>query len=357
MNKLRALSLGGAALVVGVAVWAAWFYGSPIQFVGTVVAGIVVAGLPRALAHAKRGVRRVSRRLDDGERITGEKGSIFVSDGIVEDTVDCLEAVRQAATADERYDEVRRDSFGEGPGLTVVHAGFHNSFVRITTAGRVVVSGASERTADLAETVTDACGLSFERTRDNPFDPLEPVKGAPRVFLGVFLVVILFTGINATTAAAYPSDAYNPAERAVLVGIDGQSSLDPRVSATEGRLSKAAFMVTVVEESPVEIRWAGNDSERVARQGRQALVVANATRSLLASLENDRLTRAQAQRITTLRERLTTAERETAAALNKKAQSGTVENTASLNRLSERLRASANQSLSSLTRTRVGWSR
>lgn len=344
MNKLRALSLGGAVFLIAVAGWAAWYYGSPSKFIWTVIAGGVAAGLPRALAHGKRGARRLHRKLDDGERISGEKGSIFVSNGIVEDTVDCLETVREAVAADDRYDEVRRDSFAEGPGLTVIHTSFHNSFVRITSAGRVVVSGASERTQDLAETVTDACGISFERTRENPFSPLEPVKGAPRVFLGVFVFSVLLIGFHATAASAYPSDAYNPVERTIVVGIDGQSSLDPRVSETEGRLSKAAFLVTVVEESPVEVRWAGNDSDRVMRQGRQALIVANDTRSLLSSVEADSPTPAQAQRVETLRARLATAERETAAALDRRAQSEAVNEPESIHRLSDRLRASANRS-------------
>lgn len=344
MNKLRALSLGGAALVVAVAVWAAWFYGDSSRFGWAVVIGVAAAGLPRSLAHAKRAAHRFHRRLDGAERITGEKGSIFVSESLVDDAVDCLETVRTAAAADDRYDEVRRDSFTEGPGLTVVHAGFHNSFVRITDAGRVVVSGASERTQDLAETVTDACGLSFERTRDNPFNPLEPVKGAPRVFLGVFVFALLLVGFHAVAVGAYPSDAYNPAERAVLVGIDGQSSLDPRVTATERSLHKAAFLVAVVEESPVEVRWASNDSERIARQGRNALAVAEDTRSVLASVERQSLTQRQAQRVENLRTRLATAERETAAEIDERAQRERVNETASLRHLSDRLRASANRS-------------
>lgn len=343
MNRLRALSVGGAGLVAGVAVWAAWYYGEPTRFLGTVVAGVVAAGLPPALAYGKRTVRSAHRRLDDGERISDEKGSIFVSEPAVEDVVRCLEAVRAAAVDDDRFDEVRRDSFTEGPGLTVVHAGFHSSFVRVTSAGRVVVSGASERTRDLASTVGDACDLSFERTRENPFEPLEPVKGAPRVFLGVLVLAVLLVGFHATAVGAYPSGAYNPAERAVLVGIDGRTSLDPTVSETDGELAKAAFLVSVVEESPVEVRWAGNDSERIARQGRYALVVADDARSTLAAVDDDTLTPTQARRTDRLRRRLAAAERETAAALDEQARSDAVGEADSLGRLSDRLRASANR--------------
>jgi hypothetical protein len=227
--------------------------------------------------------------------------------------------------------------------LTVLHGGFHNSFIRVTAAGRVVVTGASERTKLLAETVSDAYSLSFERTRNNPFDGMEPVRGAPRVFLGVLVFAMLLFGTHTVTAAAYPTDTYNPAERAVIVGFDASGSLDPRVSETDVKLSKAAFLVEVVNESATEVRWRGNDTERIAEHGENALEASDDTRSLLASVEGESLTPDQAERAERIRTRLSEAERNVATALEEAADGETVGNTERLTRLSDQLRASANR--------------
>jgi len=231
MNKLRALSWGGGGLVVLLAAWAAVHYGDAVRFAPAILIGVIAAGLPFGLAYSKSAVESLRLRLADTDGVSSaEQGSVFVSTSAVDDSLDFLEAVHSALRADEEYDSVERDSFEEGPGLTVLHGGFHNSFVRITSAGRVVVTGASERTQMLADTVSDAYSLSFERTRNNPFDGMEPVRGAPRVFLGVLVFTMLLFGTHAVTAAAYPTGAYNPAERTVMVGFDASASLDPRVS-------------------------------------------------------------------------------------------------------------------------------
>lgn len=346
MNKLRTLSWGGGGLVVVLAVWAATHYGRPLQFGSAVIIGVAAAGLPFGLAYLKSAFRSLRRRHADPEGgFSAEQGSVFVSESVVEDAVDCLETVYTAVEGDEDYDKVDRDAFEEGPGLTVLHAGFHNSFVRITGAGHVVITGASERTRELADTVSDVCSLSFERTRDNPFDGREPIKGAPRVFLGVIVFTILLFGINAVAVAAYPSGAYNPAERTVLVGIDAQSTIDPGASETETKLSKAAFLVAIVDEGSNEVRWAVNDSSRVAVQGEQALRVSSDARSLLATLDDGSTTPKQTERADQIEQRLVDAERSVAVALEERADSGALNNTETVRQLSDRLRASANSSV------------
>ncbi|WP_225333549.1 hypothetical protein [Halomicrobium urmianum] len=346
MNKLRALSRGGGGLVVAVALWATVHYGgTPLRFATALFVGVVGAGLPAAFAWLKGAVRSLRRRFADvDEGFSAEQGSIFVSEGVVDDAVDCLESIRAALGDDERFDEVEREAFDEGPGLSVLHGGFHNSFVRITGAGRVVVTGASEQTSALAALVSESQSLSFERTRDNPFRGTEPVRGAPRAFLGVLVFAVLLVGFNSVGAAAYTADAYNPAERMVLVGIDAQGDVDPGTSGTETRLSKAAFIVDVVDEGSQEVRWVENDTDRVVEQGRQALAVSRDARALLETVRSGSPTADQRDRADRIERRLVEAERSVADALEERADRGDLDETAEIRRVSERLRASGGAS-------------
>ena len=63
MNKLRGLSLGGGALLVVASAWAALRYPGPAAFVPAALLGVLVAGLPTALAYGKLWARRGRRRL------------------------------------------------------------------------------------------------------------------------------------------------------------------------------------------------------------------------------------------------------------------------------------------------------
>lgn len=341
MNKLRTVAWGGGGFSILLAVWAAIHYGgSPVRFLPSVAFGVVAATLPFGVAYAKRAITSFRRRLADvDEGISAEKGSIFVSTTTVDDPVDCLESILPAIRSDDTYDEVTRESFQEGPGLMVLYGGFHNAFVRITAAGRVVVTGASEHTHALADTVSEAYSLSFERTRNNPFRELKPVQGASRVFLGVVVLTLLLGGTIAAGSAAYPSDAYNPAERTVMVGIDARGDFDPGASRTDTRLSKAAFLVAVVEEGEQEVKWAQNDSEVVTDHGRQALQVSRDARALLTAVRDEPLTPSQADRADRLDRRLVGARESVATALTERAESGSINETAELRRVVAQLRA------------------
>lgn len=346
MNKLRAVAWGGGGFSVLLAVWATIHYGGPLtRFLPAAAIGTVAATLPFGFAYAKSAVKSLHRRLADvDEGISAEKGSVFVSTTTINDPVECLESIVSAVRADDNYDEVTRGSFQEGPGLTVLYGGFHNSFVRITDPGRVVVTGASERTHDLAETVSEACSLSFDRTRDNPFDGLEPVKGASRVFFGILVFTIVVAGISTVGGAAYPSDAYNPAERTVIVGIDARGDLDPGTSQTDTRLSKAAFLVDIVDEESQEVRWEQNDSEYVTEHGLQALRVSEDARALLAAVRGGSPTPEQTTRADRIERQLAEAQRSVATALVERVDSGSVNETADMRYVIDRLRTTANES-------------
>jgi len=341
MNKLRTVAWGGGGFSILLAAWATIHYGgSPGRFLPTVVFGLVAATLPFGIAYSKYAVASIrQRRAAVDEGISAEKGSIFVSETTIDDPIDCLESILPTIRDDDAYDEVTREAFQEGPGLVVLYGGFHNAFVRITAAGRVVVSGASEHTHDLADTVGEAYSLSFQRTRDNPFRDLQPVRGAPRVFLGVVVVTLLLASTVSAAGAAYPSDAYNPAERTVLVGIDARGDFVPGTDRTDTQLSKAAFLVAIVDEGSREVMWERNDTDRVTEHGHQALRVSRDARALLTAARDGPLTTEQAARADRLDRRLVDARDAVAAALVERVESGSINETADLRRVVERLRA------------------
>jgi len=341
MNTLRTVAWGGGGFAVLLAVWATIHYGgSPARFLPTAALGLVAATLPFGIAYTKHAVTSTRRRfadVDDG--FSAETGSIFVSTTTVDDPLDCLETIVPAIRADDDYDEVTRESFQEGPGLMVLYGGFHNAFVRITEPGHVVVTGASERTHALADTVSKACALSFERTRNNPFTGMKPVRGASRVFLGVIVLTLVLGSALAVGTAAYPSDTYNPAERTVMVGIDARGDVVPGVSRVDTQLSKAAFLVAIVDEGSQEVTWAQNDSERVTAHGRQALRASRDARALLTTVREGPLTPAQAARADSLDRQLVEARDSVAEAMTARIESGSVNETAEMRRVVAELRA------------------
>ena len=342
-NKLRLLSYGGGLLVGLATLWAAVSYGgSPLRFVGGFALAVVAAGLPAGLAHLKAAVRSFRRRhADEDAGFSEEQGAVYVSESTVDDAFEALESVYAALDGSEGYDRIERDAFNGGPGLTVTYSGFHNCFVRTTHDGRLVVTGASEKAGTLADAVASACSLSFDRTRENPFEGVEPVRGAPRVFLGVIVFAVLVAGVVTLGGGAYPSDAYNPAERTALMAIDASGDVNPTVSRTETRLRKASFLVGVVDEETTEIRWEVNDSAEIAGHGRQALAVSSDARDLLATVREGSATPEQIERTNRLDAELRDAERSVATALAERADSeGVSGNATALRRLGERLRTS-----------------
>ena len=339
MDRLRALSAAAGAVLVALSLWATAEYGTPARFVPVALAGAVAVALPDAAVRLRGVARTVSRRVSGPNPAVGERGWTFVSDSTVKDRLDLLEGLIPVIETDDRYDAVERDTYEEGAALNVSCAGIHGAFVRVTAAGRVVVLGSSERARHLAETVESATSLTLERVADNPFDEPAPVGRFASLALGGAVAVLLVVGVLLLGVGAYPSDAYNPAERTVLVGIDFQTDLDPTVSGTDGRLSKAAFLASVVDEGATEVRWARNDTDRIAAQGRDALRVSRTARALLDSVERPAATDARVERVRRLEQRLARAERSVAAALEDRAADDGLSDTDRLRRLADRLRA------------------
>ncbi|MFC4552867.1 MULTISPECIES: hypothetical protein [Halorussus] len=327
-SKLRAFTAGGGGFLFALSAWALLEYGPTggfVPFLGTAALGVAVAALPRAYVAGRfrfrQGLRflrfwRESARQPDGDGAVPR--STFVSASPVPD--DVLDRLAATIRDDDAYDGVRRESFPEGDGLTVTHAGFHNSFVRVTDASRLVVNGTSEKTRRLVEEIEETFSVSVEPADINPFGRSAPIRRAPKVALALAAVVLVVLGTGGVVGAAYQSDAYNPAERGMLVAIDARSDVDPGMSERRASLEKARFLVGMLEEEAVEIGWEYNTTGRVTAHGRDALAIAENARLLLAEAREGNAPGASRADVSQIEANLRSAERSVADALDRKAQ-------------------------------------
>ena len=297
MNKLRGLSLGGGTLLVAASAWAALRYPGWTPFAVAALVGLAVAGLPTTLAYAKLWVRRAWRQLRHTRGRTSSDSS-FVSESPVEDAGRELGAIADAVRDADGFDAVRREEFDDGEGLVVTHASFHSSFVRLTRRGHLAVTGASNRTRRLVDLIEATRERSLTDRANNPLRRPDPIRGAPRVFLAVFLVAALAVGVGVISGGAYPSEAYTHGEQTVLVTIDARADVHPGISETDASLSKAAFIVGALEEEAVEIHWESNgtSTERVNEHGRDSLRMSADVRALLSEVRAGSPSEAQATR-------------------------------------------------------------
>lgn len=342
MNKLRVLSLGGGTLVVVASAWAALRYAGSAPFARAALLGLLVAGLPTGLAHGKLVARRGWRRLSRARADAPPGDATMVSGSAVEDPDSELAAIADAVRTADGFEAVRREPFDDGEGLVVTHAGFHSSFVRLTPGGRLAVTGASKRTRRLAAVIEAARPYALTDRTNNPLRRPDPVRGAPRVFLGVLLVAVLLVGAGTIADGAYPGDTYTAGEKAVLVSIDAKADVDPGTSATNATLAKAEFVVLALEEEAVEMRWESNSSRLLAEHGRQSLRMSEDARALLADARADSPTARQAARAERIEADLHAAEAAAARALTNRLESGSLESgTAEVRAARDALRAAA----------------
>jgi hypothetical protein len=123
------------------------------------------------------------------------------------------------------------------------------------------------------------------------------------------LVVVSTLGL---VGAAYPSNAYNPAEKTVLVTFDVRADFDPGLSDMEARLAKAAFLADVLDEEAVEIRWEDGEPRAMLAHGRQAIQIREDAQALLERVRNGDSTRADERRAAKIAADLRDAERRVA---------------------------------------------
>ncbi len=329
MNKLRTFVVGSVATLVVLAAWTAFRYGfapeSAAGYARALAAAALIPAVPFAAARGKFWVRTLAERRRNGEGLSFERKSIFVADDPVDDRTDVLAAVESAVSESDAFDDCYPDRFREGEGLTVRHTGFHNSFVRVTTDGRMVVTGASEKTHTLASLVERVAATAMERTRRHPFVDTTPVRGAPRAFMGLFLVVVFLFGVGGLGAAAYPDDVYSGPERAVLVGYDTRADAVPGYTRTDATLDKSAFLVDSLDEEAVEVGWDRDDVARLETHTDQAVELSATVSDSLASVRERDLSAAQRARVDTLEADLHAAECRVAAAVTTRIEKDRVE--------------------------------
>ncbi|WP_435178485.1 hypothetical protein [Halorussus sp. AFM4] len=322
MNKLRATAVAGGAVLLAAATWGALEYGAEAglgPFAWVALLGVLVSVAPDGIAVAKNAFYRRRREFKGEDARAGTRDQYFASTDTFPKREEALDAVRDAVRNTDGYERVVPDDFPEGTGLSVTHAGFHNSFVRVNDSGRLVLAGASGRTADLAADLTDALGTSFDRSWANPMRQRKPVTGGLRVVLAVAILTAAGLGAGSVAAAGYPSDAYNPLEKVALASYDVRATVDPGISETEAAIAKARFRVTILQESSVEVEWTDNSSARLVGTGRVALVVAGDARSTLDDLRKRDLTAAQRTRVDRIATDLRDAEVAVATALEDRA--------------------------------------
>lgn len=313
-TRLGVLSVAGGVALVAVAVWATLRYDSVGlgELARGLAYGVAAIALPRGLPHAKIWVRRFRDANGDGS----ERSDLFKSTDRLSDAEDALDAVAESFAADGDL-SARRKSFSEGPGLVVSHEGFHNSFVRRLRSGHLVVTGDGDRTSTIADRVERVTSVSLEPTTPSRVASPSPVRGPVRVTVALLVFVTVVVGSAGVVGAAYPSDTYNPAEKAVLVSFDARSDFDPTTSPTDGRLGKAAFLADVLDEESVEIRIA-NGSERVHEHAGQSLTISRTAAEWLDEAESGSLTPPQRTRVERIRGDLREARRAVADAIAKR---------------------------------------
>jgi len=339
MNRLRALALANAALLGAFVCWAFLAYDGlarPVPYAVTAAVAVSIPLLPRGAAHAKLAGLRLVRRLRGGTEFSDERGTVFRASTPLE-RVDVFDAVERIVADLPAFDATRTAEFPEGTGLVVTYSGFHSLSVRVTDEGYPVVTGASDRSRELADRLDRACSLSFERVESSPFLGPQPLRGGPRVLLAGVLVLATAGGALVVSDAAYPSTTYNTAEKGALVAMDARVALDPDASETDLQLQKAAFLVSSIREEAVEIRWANGSGEQVRSNAVQALETDAEVRRLLRSARSGSLSDEQATRADRIEGDLREADRRVAATIANRTATDVADPDGELAALRERL--------------------
>lgn len=329
MNKLRTFVAGAVGLLVVFTAWVAIGYGiapgSVPGYAGALAAMVVLPGVPFVATHGKRWFRILVEYRRNREGLSFERKSIFVSDDAIDDRGRALDAIETAIDAGESFDGCSPDRFTEGPGLTVRHTGFHNSFVRVGTDGRLVVTGASKKTHELASLVERVTATAMSRTRRHPFLRSSPVRGAPRSFMGAFLVGVLLFGLASAGAAAYPAEMYSAPERLVLVGYDTRAAAAPGYTATDATLDKSAFLVDALDEEAVELQWDRDDASRLEQHTHQSVRLSSTLTAWLSTVRERELSASQRDRVDRLERELHAAECRVASTVTTRIEAGRVD--------------------------------
>lgn len=342
MNKLRTFGASCGFVLLSAAAFGAATYGvgthsATLALVVCLAGGIVA--LPTLLSWVRRTLGRRRQDLAGSNARSGTKDRYYVANEGFTNRDGLLDAVREVVDGDGRFERGSDESFPEGTGLSIRHGGFHASFVRVDRSGRLVLSGASGRTGDLAAALAARLDVTFDRSWSNPMRRRTPVAGGTRVVLAALFLTATVVGVGSVAAAGYPSAAYNPAEKIALSSFDAKAALVPGTTPTDAAIQKARFRISALNESVVEVDWEGNDSRRVLSTSRHALVIAGDTRATLETLRERDLSPRQAAEVDTLKADLRDNETHVATKLETRAERGNATHSAALRSIAGRLRS------------------
>lgn len=281
-NKLRVyvLVLGGG--LAAVSLWGTAAYdGSIGSFVAVAAIGALVAATPYVIAYGKLLLKR--------RRQAGLDEAIFGSPRLDVDRDTFFETSMSALESAEKFVGVKRREFPEGTGLVVDHTKFHGTFVRLSRQGEAVVTGLKSNAASaVIDELQKTWSCTFSRRRSNPFLRPIPVRGLPRGLLTIALTAVIILDGMFLVGIAYPSSAYNPGEKATMIGYDLRASIDPTMDSVDTKLAKAGFLIAVLKEEANEVRWqAGVNNSSKASVNDAAAISAHIGRLLNAAGEGN----------------------------------------------------------------------
>jgi len=290
MNKLKFALITGGINSFGLILWAWLYYGYQAAFLDAVLLGAITVSLPSILS---RGIFRFRFWVRNQKSRFGTEyrdgTSILESTNPINRPDHSLDRIKEHLKSHTMVDDVRWEHFDEGRGLSIIHSGFHNIIIRIGMRNHLVITGATARIDEILRAVGKITNLQFKRKSQSPFQIHQPVRGAPRVFLSI-LIVGMFIGIPLTVGAgAYSSEAFNPVERTVLVGIDLQAQITPSVDSVDHRLNKAAFLISILGEEATEIQWSAENAALRSEQISQTELLSAKINLLLMEIDSQDL--------------------------------------------------------------------
>ena len=346
IDKVRALSWTGGIFLLILSTWAFIHYelsSTNAKLLKAIGLCITVFTLPTVLAYLKFGFHRARERWRLA-RDANYQVTVFVSRSSLEAPKETLASIETELKDRDTYDAVVHDEFSTGPGLTVVHSSYHNLFIRVLKSGRLAISGDSHRLDDLVNVIDNVESLSLTRASVNPFVSLEPVRGGPRTVLTVCLVVLVLLGTGSIAGAAYPSNAYNPVEKTILVSFDVRSDIDPTMTQTDLKIAKSAFLVQVLDEKSVELMMVNSTDQRI-HHAKAAVIISGDARYLLRDVRRSSLSAKELKRTNRIEANLRKEEQEVASVIAELMEQSNVRETKVLSHAQEELRTLGNTSV------------
>lgn len=310
-DKLRVCSALAGTFALLFACWGVMVYENGFLFALVATIGGVMFVLPSLIQRIKLRNRRYQQHRGSGRH----EDVIYVSSRPLEEPDDILVTLRERLSQHTEYTPTV-ERFSEGRGITIVHTGFHTSFVRISSDNHLVITSGKKHAQTIIGIIRPIVDTPFEISSSNPMLNMARITGGLRLVMYLMLIFLLTVSLTLGTQAAYSPDTYNPTERAALVSSDLHSSLSPSFSATDNRLQKAAYLSSFVDEESVEIYWKKNSTDSVIGDSRQAVEMTKEVHGILTRVNSTSLSSDQAEQVSQTHSRLQIAKHNVSRAID-----------------------------------------